>query len=151
MLELTQKLPELDKVPDGVLCLPFDVRQKSPFRAVLEDGREVGVFVERGGILRGGEVLTGPDGTHVRIEAAAEAVSTVADVDPHRFARAAYHLGNRHVPLQIGDGWLRYLRDHVLDDMCRGLGLCVVHEQAAFEPEAGAYGQHSHSHGHSHD
>jgi urease accessory protein len=67
------------------------------------------------------------------------------------FARACYHLGNRHVPLQVGHGWLRYQNDYVLDDMLRQLGLDVKHEQAPFEPENGAYGEHGgHSHGHSH-
>ena len=75
--------------------------------------------------------------------------------EPRALARAAYHLGNRHVALQIGPGWLRYCHDHVLDDMLRGLGLTVTVEQAPFEPEAGAYhadadGAHSHGHSHSH-
>ena len=68
--------------------------------------------------------------------------------DPWSLARAAYHLGNRHVALQVGSGWLRYLHDHVLDDMVRGLGFEVVVEEAPFEPEAGAYGGHGHSHSH---
>ena len=91
----------------------------------------------------------------IGIEAASEDVSTVHHEDPVMLARAAYHLGNRHVPLQVGDGWLRYQHDHVLDDMVRGLGLAVKTETAPFEPEAGAYGgghghSHSHDHGHGH-
>ena len=70
--------------------------------------------------------------------------------DPVLFARACYHLGNRHVPLQIGDDWLRYLHDHVLDDMLRGLGISPHHERATFEPEAGAYGGGHHHHDHEH-
>ena len=131
---------------DGRLKLPFETRQKSRFRATLEDGSEVGVVIERGHILRGGDLLTGPDGHIVLVEAANEAVSTVAHDNSQLFARAAYHLGNRHVPLQVGDHWLRYLQDHVLDDMCQQLGLDVSHEDAPFEPESGAYGGHTHHH-----
>ena len=144
MLELTEKTSASAVTVDGVLCLPFEIRQKSRFRAALDDGSEVGVIVARGGILRDGDVLTGPAGRGIRVQAAPEQVTTVSHVDPRRFAQAAYHLGNRHVPLQIGDGWVRFLTDHVLDDMCRQLGLSVQHESAPFEPEPGAYGQHSH-------
>lgn len=146
MLELTQKVDADAISVDGVLCLPFEVRQKSRFRAALDDGSEVGVIVERGEILRDGDVLTGPAGRGIRVQAAPEAVTTVSHAEPRRFAQAAYHLGNRHVPLQIGNGWVRYLTDHVLDDMCRQLGLRVQHESAPFEPEPGAYGQHGHHH-----
>ena len=62
-----------------------------------------------------------------------------------KLARAAYHLGNRHVSVQIGAGWLRFLHDHVLDDMVRGLGLVVTLDTQSFEPEAGAYSGHAHS------
>jgi urease accessory protein len=138
------------------LVLPFELRQKSRLRARLASGLEVGLFLERGIVLRGGDLLLADDGTVVEVVAALETVSTVRDSDATRLARAGYHLGNRHVPVEIGSGWLRYGHDHVLDDMVRGMGLSVVVEQASFEPEAGAYG-HSHSHvggdgnGHSHD
>jgi urease accessory protein len=131
------------------LVLPFELRQKSRLRARLASGLEVGLFLERGIVLRGGDLLLADDGTVVGVVAALETVSTVRDSDATRLARAGYHLGNRHVPVEIGSGWLRYGHDHVLDDMVRGLGLSVVVEQAPFEPEAGAYG-HSHSHGHDH-
>ena len=131
------------------LVLPFELRQKSRLRARVASGLEVGLFLERGIVLRGGDLLLAEDGTVVEVVAALETVSTVRDTDATRLARAGYHLGNRHVPVEIGSGWLRYGHDHVLDDMVRGLGLSVVVEQAPFEPEAGAYG-HSHS-GHSHE
>jgi urease accessory protein len=141
------------------LVLPFELRQKSRLRARLASGREVGLFLERGIVLRGGDLLLAEDGAVVEVVAALETVSTVRDSDATRLARAGYHLGNRHVPVEIGNGWLRYGHDHVLDDMVRGLGLNVVVEQAPFEPEAGAYGhshqgdehQGSHHHGRSHD
>ena len=127
------------------LVLPFELRQKSRLRARLASGMEVGLFLERGVVLRGGDLLLAEDGTVVEVVAALETVSTVRESDATRLARAGYHLGNRHVPVEIGSGWLRYGHDHVLDDMVRGLGSSVLVEQAPFEPEAGAYG---HSHGH---
>jgi urease accessory protein len=121
-------------------------------RAVLDNGEEAGLFLERGSILRDGDLLLADDGRVVKVEAAQETVSTVRTDDGLMLARASYHLGNRHVPLQIGPGWLRYCHDHVLDDMVRGFGLAVSVEQAAFEPEGGAYvTSHAHSHPHSHD
>jgi len=132
------------------LVLPFELRQKSRLRARLASGTEVGLFLERGIVLRGGDLLLAEEGTVIEVVAALETVSTVRDPEAMRLARAGYHLGNRHVPVEIGNGWLRYGHDHVLDDMVRGLGLTVVVEQAPFEPEAGAYG-HSHAHGHSHE
>ncbi len=146
MLKLTHVLNADDKDVDGVLRLPFEVRQKSRFRGQLEDGTEVGVVIDRGRILRGGDLLADPEGHRIRIEAAEEAVSTVASQDRRELARAAYHLGNRHVALQRGDGWVRYLRDHVLDDMGGQLGLPITHEEASFEPESGAYARHGHHH-----
>jgi urease accessory protein len=140
---------------DAQLVLPFELRSRSRFRARLSSGEEVGVVLSRGQVLRGGDLLRAADGRVVEVAAAAEPVSTVHDADPGALARAAYHLGNRHVALQIGDRWLRYLHDHVLDEMVRGLGLHVHLEQAPFEPESGAYSTasgaaaaHSHAHGH---
>ena len=135
-----------DRAADVDLELPFELRSKSRLRTQLATGEEVGVVLERGTVLRGGDRLQADDGRVVRVVAAAENVSTVRASDPWLLARAAYHLGNRHVALQVGDGWIRYLHDHVLDDMVRGLGFEVTLESAPFEPEAGAYGAHSHSH-----
>ncbi|MNM46951.1 Urease accessory protein UreE [compost metagenome] len=119
-------------------------------RVTLDDGREAGLMLERGQLLRGGELLGDEDGREViRVLAAAEQVSTVRCSDPLLLARASYHLGNRHVPLQIDAGFVRYQHDHVLDEMVRGLGLQVTVEQAPFEPEAGAYQSAPHSHSHS--
>jgi urease accessory protein len=129
------------------LTLPFDQRQKSRQRARLDSGEEVGLTLARGRVLRGGDRLLASDTKVVLVQAQAEDVSTVPSQDAHALARVAYHLGNRHVPVQIGDGWLRYLHDHVLDDMVRALGLPVALHHAPFEPEAGAYG---HGHGHEH-
>lgn len=142
MLEIHQRAQAGE--PAGVLTLPFDTRQKSRFKARLDDGTEVGVFLPRGTLLRGGDLLLAADGRVIAVQAAPERVSTVSTADPLRLARACYHLGNRHVPLQIGAGWARYLHDHVLDQMVIGLGLKVVAESAPFEPEPGAYGALAH-------
>jgi len=137
------------------LTLPFDKRQKSRFRAQLNNGDEIGVVIERGSVLRGGDGLRSGDGQIVLIISADESVSTIHCDNAHDLAHAAYHLGNRHVPLQVGDKWLRYLKDHVLDEMVEGFGLSIQHEAAPFEPEIGAYHSHgvseSHSHRHTHD
>jgi urease accessory protein len=143
MLNITRRVH--GKQPAVQVVLPFEQRQKSRLRVRLSSGAEAGLFLERGGVLRGGDLLLADDGTVVEVVAAAETVSTVRASDAWHLLRAAYHLGNRHVPVQIGEGWLRYGHDHVLDDMVRGLGLEVLVEQAPFEPEAGAYG-HSHDH-----
>ena len=130
--------------------LPFNERSKSRLRAVLDNGEEAGLFLERGSILRHGDLLLADDGRVVEVQAATETVSTVRTDNGLLLARACYHLGNRHVALQIGPGWLRYAHDHVLDDMLRGFGLRITVEQAPFEPEGGAYVAASHSHAHPH-
>jgi len=145
MLTITSKLAERRAV-DVQLVLPFELRSKSRLRTALSTGEEVGFMLERGSILRGGELLLADDGRVVEVVAASEQVSTVRGADAGSLARAAYHLGNRHIALQVGAGWIRYLHDHVLDDMVRGLGFEVLIEDAPFEPEAGAYGAHGHSH-----
>lgn len=153
MIVLNRRIDAAERV-DGTVTLDVDSRIKSRLRVTLDDGREAGLMLERGHLLRGGELLADASGSLVvQVLAAPEAVSTVRCDDPHLLARAAYHLGNRHVPLQIEPGLLRYQHDHVLDDMVRGLGLTVEAEQAPFEPEAGAYqsAPHSHNHSHGHD
>jgi urease accessory protein len=133
------------------LVLPFSERAKSRLRASLDNGEEVGLFLDRGSVLRQGDLLLTDDGRVVEVQAAEETVSTVHTDDGRLLARASYHLGNRHVALQIGPGWLRYSHDHVLDDMLRGLGLTVKVERAPFEPEGGAYVASAHAHSHHHD
>jgi urease accessory protein len=124
------------------LILPFELRQKSRLRATSVAGTEFALLLPRGTVLRDGDRLRAVNGLVIAVQAAAESVSTARSDDVTRFARVCYHLGNRHMPLQIGPSWLRYLADHVLDKMVEELGLTVVHEQAPFEPEAGAYHQH---------
>ncbi len=136
---------------DGQVTLDLEQRVRSRLRVQLDDGRDAGLFLPRGLQLRGGDCLRAESGEIIRVHAADEPVSSVYCDDPLLLARACYHLGNRHVPLQIGPGFLRYQHDHVLDDMLRGLGLEPRFEQAAFDPEPGAYGSgHAHQHGHDH-
>lgn len=158
MIELNHIVsPAIDnnRPADGQLTLPIEQRVRSRFRAKLDDGRDVGLFLPRGTFLRGGDRLGNEDNLLIEVIAAAQTVSTIQCDNSTLLARAAYHLGNRHIPLQVEKGWLRYQHDHVLDDMLQQMGLEVIVEQAPFEPEAGAYQQaaegHQHSHSHSHE
>lgn len=153
MLELDRRAANGE--PSTTLTLPLEKRIRSRLRVRLDDGSDAGVMLARGKTLRDGDLLTGPAGVIVRVCAAAESLSEVRCDDGLLFARACYHLGNRHVPLQIGDGLLRYQHDHVLDEMLRVLGLVPQQVMAPFEPEPGAYGGHAHhdpgAAGHTHD
>jgi len=153
MLKINLKLDRSTDHPraaDRKLKLPFGERSKSRLLAFLDNGEEAGLFLERGSVLRHGDLLLADDGRVIAVEAASETVSTVHTDDAVMLARASYHLGNRHVALQIGSGWLRYQHDHVLDDMLRGFGLDVRVDEAPFEPEGGAYVAANHSHAHPH-
>ena len=152
MLEINERIEEKES-PSVSLTLPFDRRQKSRLRVTLDNGQEAALILNRGQVLRNGDLLRAGDGQIIEVIAAVESVSTVYESKNLLLTRACYHLGNRHVPLQIGEGWIRYLKDHVLDDMVRSLGLSVHHEQASFEPEPGAYGNHQghHQHNHNHE
>ncbi|HBG29250.1 urease accessory protein UreE [Candidatus Macondimonas diazotrophica] len=153
MLEIRERLAPDESTGEcpagGTLTLAFDARQRSRQRVRLDDGREYALLLPRGTVLQHGDRLRDAHGRIVTVCAAKEAVSTVHTADPLQLARACYHLGNRHVPLQITAHWLRYRHDHVLDDLAIRLGLTVTHEQARFEPESGAYdegGGHAHHH-----
>lgn len=138
--------------PAGRLALPFDRRTKTRQRVTLEGGEEMALMLPRGEVLRGGDLLAASDGRLIEVVASPEAVLHVTCESPRELARAAYHLGNRHVPVEVGGGYLRIAADHVLEDMLKGLGATVNPISAPFEPEAGAYaGGHSHGHGHDHD
>lgn len=150
MIELQSKLAGRDGVAQAQLRLPFDLRQKSRLRTRLADGEEAWLMLPRGDILRGGDLLRGTDGRIVEVVSEPEQVLHVTCANATALARAAYHLGNRHVPVQVGDGFLRIAADHVLAEMLKGLGATLTPLYEPFEPEAGAYGSHgAHSHGHS--
>ena len=133
------------------VVLTFAERQKSRHKCQTSCGQTLGWFIERGTVLADGDILHCQSGEQIRVVAAPETVSEVHSDDLLLLTRAAYHLGNRHVPLQIGPGFLRYQHDHVLDDMVVGLGLTVQCKQQPFQPENGAYHGKAHGHaGHSH-
>lgn len=137
--------------------LDWDVRQKSRFAATDSTGRELGIFLPRGTVVRGGDVLVAEDGSMVRVVAAPQAVLRITHCTQHGtpfdLIRAAYHLGNRHVPIELRPDHLQIEPDHVLADMLRAMHLIVTAQQAPFEPEGGAYaaGGHGHGHGHGHE
>ncbi len=140
--------------------LDWDVRQKSRFEATDSQGRQLGVFLPRGTVVRGGDVLVAEDGSMIRVMAAAQPVQVVTPCaehgSPFDLVRAAYHLGNRHVQIELQPDHLKIEPDHVLADMLRAMHLTVKDAQAAFEPEGGAYSaaghghDHDHTHGHTH-
>jgi urease accessory protein len=128
------------------LLLPFEIRQKRRFRAVLEDGSEVAIFLPRGSNLTDGDVLEADDGTLIKIVAAPEQVLYVTASSSHALTRAAFHLGNRHTPVELGNGYLKLESDPVIKEMLLRLGVQVQEAVLPFQPEAGAYGG-----GHRHD
>jgi urease accessory protein len=135
--------------------LDWDVRQKSRFDATDSAGRALGVFLPRGSVVRGGDVLVAQDGSLIRVIAAPQAVLRVTPCAEHSNAvdllRAAYHLGNRHVQLEVKPDHLQFEPDPVLADMLRAMHLIVREVHAPFEPEGGAYATgHAHGHAHSH-
>jgi urease accessory protein len=153
MLEIKAKL----KIPRtayklevrGTLKLPFEARQKSRLKTKLTSGEEVGLMLPRGEILRGGDLVTASDGRVIEVLAEPEKVLHVECRSPADLAKAAYHLGNRHVPVQVGEGFLRLAEDHVLEEMLKKLGARVSSMEVPFEPEAGAYaGEHHHEGAH---
>ena len=142
--------------------LDWDVRQKSRFDATDSLGRTLGVFLPRGSVVRGGDVLVAEDGSLILVHAAAQPVLVVKHCSEHGspfdLLRAAYHLGNRHVQLELKADHLKLEPDHVLADMLRQMHLIVNEAQVAFEPESGAYAAsgsaHAHAghdHGHEHE
>ncbi len=141
----------------AVVTLDWDTRQKSRFQAADSQGRTLGVFLPRGTAVRGGDVLVGEDGSLVRVVAAPQPLLRItactAHGSPFDLIRAAYHLGNRHVQIELKPDHLKIEPDHVLADMLRAMHLIVNPVEEAFEPENGAYGTggQGHAHGHSHD
>jgi urease accessory protein len=130
--------------------LDWDVRQKSRFDATDSTGRQLGVFLPRGTLVRGGDVLVAEDGSLIKVLAAVQPVLRITACTEHGSAfdltRAAYHLGNRHVPIELQPDHLKIEPDHVLAEMLRAMHLLVSEETASFEPEGGAYSSSGHSH-----
>jgi urease accessory protein len=141
--------------------LDWDVRQKSRFEVTDSAGRQLGIFLPRGTVVRGGDVLVAHDGSLIKVWAASQTVLKITHSPEHGTAfdliRAAYHLGNRHVPIELKPDHLKIEPDHVLADMLRAMHLIVTEVNEPFEPENGAYapdghfGGHHHGHEHDHD
>ncbi|HIE42335.1 MAG TPA: urease accessory protein UreE [Nitrospinaceae bacterium] len=146
MLKISEKINN-PATPSAILTLPFEKRQRSRLKVSLDNKQEAALILKRGSVLRHGDLLRADNGCVIEVRAANEEVAVVSTKDPILLAKACYHLGNRHIPLQVGDGWLHFQRDHVLEKMVQSLGLDVKHALAPFEPESGAYGEHT---GHSH-
>lgn len=133
------------------ITLEYDSRKKARLKTKSDNGEEVGLMLPRGMVLRGGDCLKSDAGLIAMIIAAPEEVSVVSNSNQLLLAKACYHIGNRHMPLQIEDDFLAYQKDHVLDEMVLSLGLAVTYAMRAFEPESGAYHSQSTEHSHSHD
>jgi urease accessory protein len=135
--------------------LDWDVRQKSRFEATDSQGRQLGIFLPRGTLVRGGDVLVGEDGSLVKVIAAPQSVLRITACTSHGspfdLTRAAYHLGNRHVPIELKPDHLKIEPDHVLAEMLRAMHLIVNEVSESFEPEGGAYSAAGHGHGHAHE
>lgn len=157
MLEIYERLGTQSNCPaDTRIILTHEQRDRGRLRVFSPDGEEVRIFLERGSPLLVGETLRAQCGRYVLIEGAIEAVAAARCDDWSTFARACYHLGNRHVKVQVGERVLRILPDHVLEAMLQQLGLSVEHALHVFVPESGAYSQGGHGghgdhSGHSHD
>jgi urease accessory protein len=162
MIQISKCLPQGGGLAKVMLArasevvLDWDVRQKSRFETTDSLGRTLGVFLPRGTVIRGGDVLVAEDSSMVRVVAALQSVLKITHCTSHGspfdLIRAAYHLGNRHVPIELKPDHLKIEPDHVLAEMLRAMHLIVQAVDEAFEPESGAYssGGHAH-HGHSHD
>lgn len=141
MLRVTSKCSERSSAEDR-LALDYDSRRRSRMRTITESGRDIALLLPRGTVLHHGDLLRAEDGTVVFVEAVAERLSRVECPNAALQARAAYHLGNRHVALQIDTGYITYQTDPILDRMLKALGYQVEECLAAFEPEPGAYRNH---------
>jgi urease accessory protein len=136
MVIVREKLASRAAAASARVSLAFEYRQRSRQRARLDSGEEIGMVMPRGAVLRGGDRLLASDGRVFEVVSAPE---RLLHIEAPSLARIAWHLGNRHVPVQVGDGFLRIAEDRVLDAMLRGLGASVTRVEAPFEPEGGAY------------
>ena len=139
-VDIYQRLSDDETITiDDSLTLDHIQREKGRFKVQSDSGMEMGVFLERGHVIQLGEVLRSSCGKNIKVLGATESVITAFSGDWGDFCRACYHLGNRHVKVQLGEQWLRIIADHVLEDMLLKLGLRLQREQSVFVPESGAY------------
>lgn len=148
MLELTELIAAPTQGGDrriyAEIELPCEHRQRSRQVVTLSTGEKAALLLDRGIFLRGGDVLSSEDGTLVRVKAAREDLYRIPCGEARLLARIAYHLGNRHVGMEVGEGEILIARDPVLKTMLQGLGVEAEEFTAPFEPEGGAYGHHGH-------
>ena len=160
MLQISKLIPQGQNLAAALLKrastveLDWDIRQKSRFESIDSAGRSIGIFLPRGTVARGGDVLVAPDGSLIRVIAVAQLVLKITPCRNHGTSfdliRAAYHLGNRHVPIELQPDHLKIEPDHVLADMLRAMHLTVTEVSEPFEPENGAYATGGHAGGHRH-
>lgn len=156
MIKVYERLPHCHEVITDSIALDQDTRKKARIKSTTDNGFDIGIFVERGHPLRVGEILKSECGKYIEVKGLAESVSTATSTDWLSFSKVCYHLGNRHTSMQIGELWLRFKPDHVLEELAENYGLTINKTPAVFEPESGAYGskslahkdRHNHSHAH---
>lgn len=151
-IECFEKIDHLHQQQwSDTVSLNFADRSRSRGKVVTGNGGELAWFLERGESLHHGNALKDAEGKFYLVQAAPEPVSVVTADSVQLLMRVAYHLGNRHLSLQVLQDCLMFQPDHVLDDMVTGLGARVTHDAVAFQPEHGAYHGHGHGHGHEHE
>ena len=148
MLQAFERLSHSHDPIDDTVTLDRDTRKKARIKISTDQGQALGIFMQRGHPLLVGEVLKTECGLLIEVKGKAEEVSTAIATDWMDLSRICYHLGNRHTTLQIGELWVRFKPDHVLEELAEKYGLSINRRAAIFEPENGAYGGHSHSHSH---
>jgi len=148
MLKVFERLDHTHNPINDSITLDQDTRKKARIKGQTDQGKEIGIFVERGHPLLVGEILKTECGLLIEVKGKAEDVSTAVAQDWLSFSKVCYHLGNRHTSLQIGELWVRFKPDHVLEELAEKYGLSINKTPAIFEPENGAYGGRSHSHAH---
>lgn len=151
MLQAYQRFDHSHSEIADSITLDHDTRKKARIKAKTDSGIDIGIFMARGHPLLVGEVLKTECGLFIEIKGQAEPVSTAIASDWLTFCKVCYHLGNRHTSLQIGELWLRFKPDHVLEALAQKYGLTIDNKPAIFEPENGAYGVGAHSHSHTHE
>ncbi len=154
MLKAIERIDHTHSSVFAKVKLTYDERKRGRLKTATTDGEELGLFLERGKVLNSGNLLKTECGKIIEIQAADEEVTTATTDDWHNFAKTCYHLGNRHTPLEVGERYLRFQPDHVLEELCHLYGLTTKIESAPFNPENGAYGKiggHSHGGHHHHD
>jgi urease accessory protein len=150
---MLQAFERLDHTHDAItdsITLDQDTRKKARIKSITDNGQGIGIFMERGHPLLIGEILKTECGLLIEIKGKAEDVSTATSTDWLTFSKVCYHLGNRHTSLQVGELWVRFKPDNVLEELAEKYGLSIDKTPAIFEPENGAYGKKSGGHDHSH-